>query len=72
METIELYQYQAKHASRSQAHRPPGALLLALVHKKTIRLPGLKIEAKSTVGDHQPPKVKVRPFPGLNKPTVKK
>ena len=34
--------------------------------KKIIRLPGLKIEIKNTVGDHKPPKIKVVPFPRLN------
>ncbi len=39
---------------------PPSA-----VHKKIIRLPGLKIEIKNVRGDHKPPKLKIVPFPGL-------
>jgi hypothetical protein len=36
--------------------------------KKIIRLPGLKIEIKNTVGDHKPPTIKFVPFPGLHLP----
>jgi hypothetical protein len=37
------------------------------VHKRIIRLPGLKIEIKNIRGDHKPPKLKIVPFPGLNR-----
>ena len=37
------------------------------VHKNIIRLPGLKIEIKDTIGDHKLPKLKIVPFPGLNR-----
>lgn len=37
------------------------------VHKDIIRLPGLKIEIKNIRGDHKPPKLKIVPFPGLNR-----
>ena len=38
------------------------------VHKTVLRLPGLKIEIKDTVGDHKLPKIKFVPFPRLHLP----
>lgn len=36
-------------------------------HKNIIRLPGLKIEIKNTVGDYKPPTIKFVPSPCLTR-----